>query len=477
MLFNSPEFLFLFLPLTLMLFAWTARRKAVWSQAVLVVASMAFYAYWDATFLLILMTSLAINFYIGQRLSAHPSRRLLAAGVAANILLLGYFKYTNFIVMNINAITGSGFPNLSIVLPLGISFFTFQKIAYLVDAHRGEVHDRSPLRFSLFVLFFPQLIAGPIVHHKEVIPQFSETARRGGLPPAPMVASGLALLLLGLFKKVVIADSLARYVTPAFGAPEGVYFLEAWTAVLAYTLQLYFDFSAYSEMAMGIAQLFGVRLPVNFNAPYKAANITDFWRRWHITLGRFLRDYVYVPFGGNRSGTPRTIMAVVGTMFIGGLWHGASWNFVIWGFMHGCYLAVHKIWTLTKYRLSVWAGRSLTFFAVLFSWVMFRASTAHDAVTIWRTMLGGEGVVLPGSLRAIADLSEWGIGYRTSSVINGVEFPVLLVITAFVFMAPTVHDTVKKLQPSWRWLAVLGGLTLISLFQISRPSDFIYWQF
>ena len=290
----------------------------------LVLASLFFYGWWNPAYLLLIIGSMLFNYYTGVQLSYRQNRLFLGIAIALNLALLGYFKYANFFVENISDLAGLGWNIEHIVLPLAISFFTFQQIAYLVDAYRRETSEYNFLHYALFVSFFPQLISGPIVHHKEMLPQFiRETAR---FIEYRHLAIGISVFILGLFKKVVVADSLAPYSIEAFNAVaagEMLTFFEAWKGALAYTFQLYFDFSGYSDMAIGLAMLFGIRLPLNFDSPYKANSVIEFWQRWHITLSRFLRDYLYIPLGGNRKGQKRRYLNLMITMLLGGLWHGA----------------------------------------------------------------------------------------------------------------------------------------------------------
>src|SRR3954469_23352041 len=345
MLFSSYTFLFQFLPAVALAFAAARLHSPRAGILVLVAASLVFYGAWKPVYLLLFVASVAVNFTLGLRMDDPARRRATGTlGVALNLALLCYFKYTNFIFDSLNNLTGAPLPFVNVVLPLGISFFTFQQIAYLVDVMRGAKVERDILSYALFVSFFPHLIAGPLVHHAEMIPQFKR-ARSGR--SAVLAARGLAMFAAGLFKKVVIADNLAQFVTPVFAhldAGGGVTTPWAWLSTLAYTLQIYFDFSGYSDMALGLALLFGIRLPVNFRSPYQAASIIEFWRRWHITLSRFLRDYLYIPLGGNRLGEIRRYQNLLVTMLLGGLWHGAAWNFVIWGGLHGVYLCINHLW-------------------------------------------------------------------------------------------------------------------------------------
>ncbi|MFQ5488405.1 MAG: MBOAT family O-acyltransferase, partial [Gammaproteobacteria bacterium] len=338
MLFHSYGFIFLFLPLTLLGFFLLGRYGLLrWALAWLVLASLTFYGWWNVEYLFLLLASIVVNYLLGRALA--PSQRttasarvLLAIGIGLNLALLAYFKYAAFIVGNFNQLLGSDYRVHEIVLPLAISFFTFQQIAYLVDAYYGRAQEYSFLNYSLFVSFFPQLIAGPIVHHREMMPQFE--GRRIFRFSYEDMDVGLLIFCIGLFKKVLLADGMAQFSEPVFAAAAGgleLSFFEAWGGALAYTLQIYFDFSAYSDMAIGLAWMFGIRLPLNFASPYKAINIIEFWRRWHMTLSRFLRDYLYIPLGGNRKGRERRHLNIMATMLLGGLWHGAAWTFVVWG--------------------------------------------------------------------------------------------------------------------------------------------------
>jgi D-alanyl-lipoteichoic acid acyltransferase DltB (MBOAT superfamily) len=399
LLFNSFEFVFGFLPAIWLIYFAAARfggaTPAIWTLSL---ASMAFYAWWNPVYLLLIVGEVVLCFQLGRAITSQRTTRaarlwLLVLGIAFILAVLGYFKYTNFLLGTLNDTVGTRFTLFEIVLPLGISFHSFQQIAYLVDAYAGRAPRYEFSRYSLFVTFFPQLIAGPIVHHHELIPQLG---RRGSLSPqAVNVAAGLAVFAIGLFKKTVIADSLAQIAVPIFAAAKDgqiLTFTEAWYGALGYTLQLYFDFSAYSDMAIGLALMFNLRLPINFFSPYKATSIADFWRRWHMTLSRFLRDYLYIPLGGSRRGSARTCANLMITMLLGGLWHGAGWTFVIWGGLHGFYLLVHSLWRravgerfakLPLYRLLSWL---ITLLAVVIAWVFFRADRPDTALRMLQSM-------------------------------------------------------------------------------------------
>ena len=401
MLFNSPVFLFLFLPITLYCF-YALGQRGYHQQAIaaLVVASLFFYAWWNPLYLVLLCGLLVINYGITRLILTREEpgwrKGWLVVGLLINILILAYFKYANFLVDSLKPLLGLEWSLDPILLPIGISFYTFQKIAYLVDTYHRDAREYRFLQFALFVTFFPQLIAGPIVHHKEVIPQFNN--KKMFQFRLDRMEIGLTILAIGLFKKVVLADSLALQASPIFdqaaaGLP--ISFADAWQAALAYALQLYFDFSGYSDMAVGLARLFGVRLPLNFNSPYKSLSIIEFWRRWHITLSRFLRDYIYIPLGGNRLGKSRRFLNLMITMALGGAWHGAGWTFMLWGILHGLFLIVNHLWRqwynthrwAWNHRPTVrWIFWMITLGCVVFSWVTFRSANMSVAMTLWRAM-------------------------------------------------------------------------------------------
>jgi alginate O-acetyltransferase complex protein AlgI len=327
-----------------------------------------------------------IYFFLPFAIAKTRSRALLIIGLVYNFGLLGYFKHADFFLENWNLATGSAYPMLQLVLPLGLSFFTFQVIAFLVDCYKGYVGDFNLGRFAFSMAFFPHLIAGPILHYSDVMPQLRERM----VFDARQFSQGLFLFAAGLCKKSVIADRIAEHVDPLFAADTVLPFFEAWVAAIGYGLQIYFDFSGYSDMAIGIGLLFGIILPQNFNSPYQAVSIADFWKRWHRTLSRFLRDYVYIPLGGNRNGFAMGLLAAAITMVIGGLWHGAAWTFVLWGMLHGLFIGR---------RLAEPVAMTVTFLAVSEAWVLFRAASVDQALSIWQGMLGLNGMALPASPR------------------------------------------------------------------------------
>jgi D-alanyl-lipoteichoic acid acyltransferase DltB (MBOAT superfamily) len=394
MLFNSYPFVFAFLPVTLIGYFVLGRSSKLAPILWLAFASMVFYAVGGWQFLPLLLASVLFNYAIGwllihKQLRAAPRLAVLATGVAGDLLVLGYFKYAGFFAANINAVFSTGL-TASIVLPVGISFYTFTQIAFLVDAYRREVSRYGLAYYTLFVTYFPHLIAGPIIHHRDVIPQFER--EEGKRPDPHLILCGLIIFAIGLFKKTMLADGIQPYVALAFG-PDVPSFYLAWIGVLAYTFQLYFDFSGYSDMAIGISLMFGVFLPLNFNSPYKATSIIEFWRRWHMTLSRFLRDYLYIPLGGNRRGRVLRYVNLMITMGLGGLWHGAAWTFVAWGALHGAYLCVNHAWNAKRPalflrfpRLTSGAAFILTFVSIVVAWVFFRADSIASALMILSRM-------------------------------------------------------------------------------------------
>ncbi|MCP4953152.1 MAG: MBOAT family protein [Proteobacteria bacterium] len=501
MLFNSFTFLLLFLPLTLGLF-YAARRwlSARISIALLVLASFLFYAYWNPAYLLLLLASIVVNYAFGRWLAVNnPSRVLLASGVTFNLSLLGYFKYSGFLIASVNDAFGLSFGATSVVLPLAISFFTFQQIAYLVDCYRHAAHERNFMNYCLFVSFFPQLIAGPIVHHKEVMPQINRMLSR--IEFTPNFAAGLSLLIVGLFKKVVIADNFAVYASRFFNsANEGVLHAgDAWVGALSYHFQIYFDFSGYSDMAIGLGRLFGIVLPINFNSPYRSLSIIDFWRRWHMTLSRFLRDYLYFALGGNRKGPSRRYVNLLATMLLGGLWHGAAWTFVVWGGLHGSYLILNHWWRSLCDRMGIGGLRSnslykafsliLTTLVVVIAWVYFRAPDLMMANNTVLAMFGvGEGGLSKsyGTYLVSAGFGSfvsllWGAA-ASPLALTGVTFTAALLFTVYLPNSCQIfklldYEGACQWRPTLRWALIIGVLLACSLVGMFGASEFIYFQF
>jgi alginate O-acetyltransferase complex protein AlgI len=507
MLFNSYVFIFVFLPVTLVLYTGLARHAQRWATLSLALASLFFYGWWNPVYLWLLGASIVFNYSVGRAISGSDGarrRRLLILGIAGDLLVLAYFKYFDFLLGTVDAVIGLPAPVSAIVLPIGISFFTFTQIAFLVDTARGEVGAYDFLRYVLFVTFFPHLLAGPLYHHKEIMPQFAvpAAARRRGED----IAVGLTIFIIGLFKKIMLADGIAFYAGPVFEAAAhggNPTLIEAWGGALAYGLQLYYDFSGYSDMAIGAARCFGITLPLNFNSPYKATDIIGFWRRWHMTLSRFLRDYLYIPLGGNRHGKARRFLNLFLTMLLGGLWHGAAWTFVAWGALHGAYLVINHAWRALRARLG-WAESrfgflghgaavALTFAAVLVAWVPFRAASFDAALRMLAGMAGLHGVAGPAG----AGDSLFGIAYG-AVLYGGIDETIALAALALVtFLAPNTQEIMARYRPGlatfasdglaisrfvgWRpqpgWALVMVGALLLALSRMSGVSPFLYYQF
>lgn len=486
MLFNSYEYIFAFLPVAFLVYFYlNARRLGEAAKGFLVFASLFFYSWWNPDYLPLILLSMLFNYVLGSSLARgrhreSPSRLgLLWVGIAANLALLGYYKYSDFFIAGTNQAFGSNLELLHLALPLAISFFTFQQIAYLVDSYRRETHEYDFLNYALFVTFFPQLIAGPIVHHKEMMPQFARA--RNKLLNYRNIAGGLFIFSLGLFKKVVIADYFATIATPGFDQSTTLSFFEAWATSLSYTFQLYFDFSGYTDMAVGASLLFNIHLPINFNSPYKATNIQDFWRRWHITLSRFLRDYIYIPLGGNRRGEFSTHRNLMITFFLGGLWHGAGWTFICWGALHGAALVMYRAWQHLGWRLNTFLAWFITFNFINVTWVFFRAREWSDVGKVLYGMVGGNGIVLSERLaRKAGVFQEMAFKYPDNFA------PMLFDSTTYLMLALALYAVVKlrnsqeqlaKFKPGFRMFFVLCALTIYTLFDMSKVSEFLYFNF
>lgn len=464
MLFSSYTFLFVFLPAAVLgYYALALLGGRTPALTFLILASFAFYASWNAAYLALLLASIGFNYLIACRLTSDEPhrRRWLIGGIAANLALLGYYKYATFFL----GIVAPGYTIEAILLPLGISFFTFQQIMFLTDLYKGGQRGFGLRYYAASVSFFPHLIAGPIVPYRELMPQFATSGRIE--VPWEQIAPGLLLLALGLTKKVLLADPLSEPVARVFDAAaagEPVSRVDAWGGALAYTFQLYFDFSGYTDMALGLGHLFGIRLPVNFLSPYKSRSIAEFWRRWHITLSNFLRDHLYIPLGGNRGSQARTARNLLITMGLGGLWHGAGWTFVVWGLMHGAYLVVNRAWSTGGRRLPAILAWALTFLAVVAGWVMFRAHSVESAVSLYGAMIFGA-----------ADGPRL-VGRDTLGHIG--------VLALIAFFAPNTIEWVRgtashpsRFRTSWAYAAAAIALLLVATLNLHRVSEFLYFNF
>jgi alginate O-acetyltransferase complex protein AlgI len=473
-LFNSYPFIFLFLPIAIAGFAFFRRlgRQAqiIW----LTFASLFFYAWWDWRYVGLLAGSMLFNFTMG--LSVPGRRGALAFAIAVNLAILGFFKYWGFLTANISAAFGVDLPASNVTLPLGISFYTFTQIAFLVDCYRNEANERRLVNYGLFVTYFPHLIAGPLFHHKQMMPQFADRAR--GALNVDNIALGATMFVIGLFKKVIIAEGAAHYADRVFEASHAT-MVVAWLGVLAYALQIYFDFSGYCDMAIGLSRMFNINIPINFNSPYKAAGIIEFWQRWNMTLSRFLRDYLYIPLGGNRRGEPRRYVNLMVTMLLGGLWHGASWNFVVWGGLHGVYLVINHGWRALRGDVSPTRFGSilsvlLTFVCVMIAWVFFRAESLESAFDVLRAMAGANGLISP----------DWAIEIGGAATRGHLALAQTAVVLAAVWLLPNSQEIVGLVEQSWLgwrpslpWAVAFASLAAWCFGQMGEPTRFLYYQF
>jgi alginate O-acetyltransferase complex protein AlgI len=498
MLFNSPAFLFGFLPVVFVGFFLIGRRSPTAAAAWLGAASLFFYGWWSVSAVPLLVGSVLFNYWMGLLVSPREgvsqARRkgVLTFALIVDLAVLATFKYADFFIANLDTVAAAfgrpGIGLLGIVLPIGISFYTFTQIAFLVDCYQGKVLERRFVHYLLFVTYFPHLISGPVLHHAQMMPQFRE--RRTYRPDFDKIYLGISIFGIGLAKKIVLADSLAEFANPFFKfarAGEMITFIDGWMGSLAYMLQLYFDFSGYTDMAIGLSLLFGVTLPINFDSPYKATSIIDFWRRWHITLSSFLRDYLYIPLGGNRKGALRRYINLLTTMVLGGLWHGANWTFVLWGAMHGGLLAFNHLWRAMTGRggeggrVARFVGWWLTFVAVLLAWVLFRADSVKTALAIYRGMFAMNGFVLPAQ---VAEILPFGHLFQTAgnmqtlgggSIMGVFEQSALLIFGLGIALFGNQARHMSNAARLWV-IGLSAGFIVHGLF-FDAPKEFMYFQF
>lgn len=517
MLFNSYIFIFSFLPITIILFFLLSRYSQKYGICCLVLASIFFYGYWNISYVPLLLGSIFLNYSFGALIkkAVITKKTLLILGVSCNLLILGYYKYFSFFLSILNESLGTNFSSANIFLPLGISFFTFTQIAYLVDTYRNQIYEKSPLHYALFVAWFPQLIAGPIFHHREMMPQFTKSKVYQFNWDHIMI--GITVFSIGLFKKSFLADNISHYISDSYAlspflrASNGfsLDFFEAWSGALAYTLQLYFDFSGYSDMAIGLGWLFGIKLPMNFNSPYRACNIIDFWRRWHMTLSRFLRDYVYIPLGGSRYGLLRKHINLFITMLLGGLWHGAGWTFVLWGMMHGTFLIINHSYKQLCERfafltLNKAVALIITFVSVVIAWVVFRASNMSVVINFLSGMFGFHGFSLPKADYINLGILGFGlenIGVTFKESVHSTMVPIFSWVAALlsiVFCWPNTQTIMAKAEitlntlntyspkqqgrflvwsPTKVWAFITASIFVIAISQLAKPNEFLYFQF
>lgn len=486
MLFNSFVFIFLFLPIVFCgYFILNHFKKYKLALIWLVAGSLYFYGYFEPKYLILISISISTNFLFGTLMNRTEStgkkKLFLSLGILFNVFLLGYYKYADFFITNTNALFGTDFVLLYLILPLGLSFITFQNISYLVDSYKGETKNYSFSTFALYSTFFPQLIAGPIVHHKEVIHQYESTDnRRINLDN---ISKGILIFLIGLTKKVVIADTVSLWANDGFGHYQSLTFVESWITSLSYTIQLYFDFSGYCDMAIGLALLFNIKLPVNFFSPYKARNIQEFWKQWHMTLNRFLTQYVYFPLGGSRKGSTRTYINIFLVFFISGFWHGAGWNFIIWGVLHGLASIILRLWSKTKINLPYWFSWFITFQFVNLAWVFFRATSVEQATTIIKKMFTPNWneftTFFSHPVRNFTESAAYQFG---SLSFNNPKIIVLsllvLLFAAFVFKNSI--QWIESFKFNWGYIIYTQALliiVLISVFLMQKNSVFLYFNF
>ena len=481
MLFNSYEFIFLFLPITLIVYFTLNRfRKYKLAKGWLVIASLYFYSYFHKSYLILIMTSIGVNYLVGNRLSDSKSiierKIFLILGVLFNVVGLGYFKYYDFFISNVNTVFKTNLPLLHILLPLGISFFTFQQLSFIVDSYYKKHLKYDFLSYCLFVTFFPQLIAGPIVLPTEMLPQFeSEENKKINWEN---MNRGFYIFSIGLAKKVIIADTISNFANAGFDMMESLNIVEAWLTSVSYTLQLYFDFSGYCDMAMGIALMFNIVLPINFNSPYKSTNIQEFWKKWHMTLGRFLTNYLYIPLGGNRKGELKTLRNLFIVFLVSGIWHGAGWNFIIWGMLHGICILIHRIWKNSGRKMNKFVGWFITTNLVNIFWIFFRATNLHDAIKVIKGMFDINSLIqIIKNPRAILETTK---DFRELAKGDlGNELNLFLLMFSFIVVIGLKNSLAKGKDMKFSFINSIETVLYFwgGVFLMTRVSEFLYFNF
>ncbi|MBN1533485.1 MAG: MBOAT family protein [Spirochaetes bacterium] len=486
MLFNSYLYIYVFLPVSVsvyfLLFRRFGRSAALWW---LFSCSLVYYGWWDPRYALLFCLSMAVNYTVGILLQrerwngrARIRRTFLIIGIVVNVGLLAYFKYTDFFIGNLNLFLPQPLQPLRISLPLGISFYSFIQIAYLVDTYRGGAGRKGLVDYLSFASFFPQIFSGPIVRYGDVSRQRGDA--RTTLLNYDNIAKGLFLFSLGLFKKIMIADNLAPFADTGFALSSQLTLADSWLTSISYTLQLYFDFSGYTDMAIGTALMFNIRLPINFNSPYKARNLQDFWRRWHITLSSFLRDYIYIPLGGSRAGEFRTYSNIIITFLVAGIWHGAGWTFVFWGFLHGLGLVIHRFWNKTSLHMPRPLALFITFNYVNVLWVFFRARSFSDAVNVLSAMAGLKGIVLPRTVGILlGNPAEGYLRFAHEWMLRGDLTTMIMIgmLVAATLILKNSNEIIEGFKPSVRYAALAAAAFCVSLVFIQRYTEFIYFGF
>lgn len=490
MLFNSPQFIFFFLPIVFFTYFLLNKIAPLYvSRTWLASCSLFFYGWWNPRYLLLILLSIAINFIIGKYLISHKHKLLLFSGIVFNLGLLGYFKYFDFFLTNLNLVFSTNIPLLHLALPLAISFFTFQQITYIVDCYKGKVENYNFINYSLFVTFFPHLIAGPIVHHRVMMPQF-QNAKNQKIN-YENIALGIFAFSIGLFKKLILADNFSTTVLDGTQYIDTITFFDAWLVILSYTLQLYFDFSGYSDMAIGLALLFNIKLPINFNSPYKATNFQELVSRWHITLTRFLYEYVYFPmnrylskrifpfFPSKLSTNAKTNINLILLFILSGIWHGAGWNFIIWGLLVGIGIIIYRIWTKWNIKLPLFLAWFLTFVYLNITLVFFKIDHLGKALQLIKAMLGFNGFILPERLSGVLHpLTSVGIAFANTPLkgkFHAVGF-ILLGLT-IVLLFKNTSEKMKSFKPTFIYAIFIIIILIYSILNLTKVSEFLYFKF
>lgn len=495
MLFNSYVFIFAFLPVTFVGYYLLNYKKCfLGAKIFLIFASLFFYAWWNVKYLPILIFSIVFNYFTSMAILSDKKlnkKIILIFGICVNVALLGYFKYADFFIDNLNFTLNLNINSLNLALPLALSFVTFQQIAYLTDCYKvgiakegknsDEVYqiDKNFLNYCTFITFFPQLIAGPIVHHKEMMPQFASFKNK--FINYRHLTLGLFIFSIGLFKKVVLADTFSLVANAGFANNAMLNFIEAWATSLSYTFQLYFDFSGYCDMAIGLALMFNIKLPINFNSPYKSLNIQEFWRRWHITLGRFLTKYLYFPLGGSRVSNKRTYLNLMIVFLISGLWHGAGWTFVFWGFLHGVAIVIHRIWSNLGFKMHKLTAIFITFNFVNIAWVFFRANNFKDALNVLRAMFDLTNIALPIAFNTkLGFLVKYGVVFDNytvdSHLILKIAFYMVLAFVVVFFTKNSV-ELMQRCKPNFYYLFATYFFITVGIICLDSYSEFLYFNF
>lgn len=479
MLFNSYIFVFIFLPTVYLIFRLSSRFNANVSLGILIMSSLIFYSYWNIYNIFIILSSLLLNYIIGTSIiksSFNYIRKIVyALGILFNLGIIFYYKYFDFFINDVLSFHIGGFDTASIILPLAISFFTFQQITFLSDCYRKQVNSVPILNYLLYITFFPQLIAGPIVRFNDMSSQYS--CKTISIYNHRSVSCGIFIFAVGLFKKVVIADNLSLLVNSGYQSYNLLTFIESWAISITYSLQLYYDFSGYCDMAIGLALLFNVKLPINFNSPYQAKNIQDFWRRWHITLGSFLKDFVYIPLGGSRGTFFHTSRNLLLCFIICGIWHGAGFTFIAWGIMHGIGLVVHRLWSFTGFNIPKVASITITFLFVNLSWVLFRSENLNQAFIILKSMFDITEITLPIKLIKFFEISFFKYQDFASTIDNDYFILVVPFLFVFTLLSKNSNYYVSNFSPNRKNLIFVFLLFITSILSIGRVNEFIYYNF